>query len=508
MTAQDLKNSILQQAIQGKLLPQNPDDEPASELLKKISAQRQKLIDEGKIKNPPQLPPISDDEKPFDIPDSWQWVRIKDLAMVNTGLTYKKNNLEIMSSNMVRVLRVGNIGNTQLFVKDDDVMISKKFVPEKYFLKSGDLITPSVTSLECIGKTALICKDSDDMVAGGFVFSIRPYFLECDFVKYLLYFFNSKIHKDCCKSIAHKSGQALYNLSKENFSDILIPLPPLAEQKRIVEKLEEILPLIEKYGELEQRLTKLDKEFPDKLKKSLLQQAIQGKLTRQLPTDGNADDLLEKIRAEKLKLIEEGKIKKEKPLPQIKAEEIPFDIPENWKWVRLGEICESCLGKMLDKEKNTGTPRKYLRNLNVQWFSFDMNHILEMKIKDSELERCSVKKGDLLICEGGYPGRSAIWNEDYSICFQKAIHRVRFYQMPYMNILSNYYLYFLNGTNLLSQHITGSGIKHLTGKELIKILIPLPPLAEQKRIVERLEELLPLCDRLKENDSKSKNFFE
>ena len=497
MTAQDLKNSILQQAIQGKLLPQNPADEPASELLKKISAERQKLIDEGKIKNPPQLPPISDAEKPFDIPESWQWVKIKDLAMVNTGLTYKKSNLEIISSNMVRVLRGGNIGNTQLFIKDDDVMISRKFVPDKYFLKSGDLITPSVTSLECIGKTALICRDSNDMVAGGFVFSIRPYFWEHNFAKYFLYFFNSKFHKDCCKSILRKSGQALYNLSKENFSAILIPLPPLAEQKRIVEKLEEILPLVERYGELEQRLTKLDKEFPDKLKKSLLQQAIQGQLTKQLTTDGDAKDLLEKIREEKSKLIAEGKIKKEKNLPPISTEEIPFDIPKNWQWTYVGDVCINIQYGTSKKSESSGKI-PVLRMGNIQDGRINYDNLVYTS-DESDIARCNLEKNDLLFNRTNsreLVGKTAIYKAEFPAIYAGYLIRITPLKIDgdYLNFVmqSQYF-----GEYCRKVKYDAIGQSNINSQKLKNFSFPMPPLAEQKRIVERLDELLPLCNRLK-----------
>ena len=256
------------------------------------------------------------------------------------------------------------------------------------------------------------------------------------------------------------------------------------------------------------------------LKNSLLQEAVQGKLVPQIASEGNASDLLEEIRKERLSHgldfanAKSGKRKSKKETAlagsnpcDIKEEEIPFDIPENWCWCRLGEIAEACLGKMLDKDKNLGTPRKYLRNLNVRWFSLDMSDILEMKIKDSELERFSVQKGDLLICEGGYPGRAAIWTEDYSICFQKAVHRVRFYGMPDMNKYFNFYLFLIAENHNLDKYITGSGIQHLTGRELIKIPIPLPPLAEQKRIVAAIEKFMPLIEEYgkKETELKALN---
>ena len=256
------------------------------------------------------------------------------------------------------------------------------------------------------------------------------------------------------------------------------------------------------------------------LKNALLQEAVQGKLVPQIASEGNARDLLEEIRKEKLSHgldFANAKSGKRKPKKEtalagsnpcgISEEEIPFEIPESWCWCRLGEIAEACLGKMLDKDKNLGTPRKYLRNLNVRWFSLDMSDILEMKIKDSELERFSVQKGDLLICEGGYPGRAAIWTEDYSICFQKAVHRVRFYGMPDMNKYFNFYLFLIAENHNLDKYITGSGIQHLTGRELIKIPIPLPPLAEQKRIVATIEKFMPLIEEYgkKETELKALN---
>ena len=238
---EQLKKSILQWAIQGCLVPQDPTDEPASELLKRIKAEKAVLIKSGKLKKEKPLPPISEDEIPFDIPESWEWCRIGDLFTAMSGLTYKKDNLTIQTDKMIRVLRGGNIGNEQYCFKPDDVFISSEFVNDGLLLKKNYMITPAVSSLEHIGKIALIEQDYSDVVVGGFVLVLQPLFENDIMSRYLLFAFSTKTHRDNCRSFTHKSGQAFYNLSRERLMSALFPLPPLAEQKRIVEKLKSVL---------------------------------------------------------------------------------------------------------------------------------------------------------------------------------------------------------------------------------------------------------------------------
>ena len=189
------------------------------------------------------------------------------------------------------------------------------------------------------------------------------------------------------------------------------------------------------------------------LRRSILQMAVQGKLVPQDLHDEPALELFARIQAEKARHIKEGKLKKERPLLPIVVDEIPYDLPGGWVWCRLGDVATHSLGKMLDTQKNSGIYQKYLRNSNVQWFRFNLSDLKKMRIKDSEYDKYSVIKGDLLICEGGYPGTSAIWNEDYAICFQKALHRVRF---PYSNMTSyfHYFLYLLTLTGEINRYIT------------------------------------------------------
>lgn len=281
--------------------------------------------------------------------------------------------------------------------------------------------------------------------------------------------------------------------------ELSVPLPPLAEQKRIVAKIEELLSYIARYEQAWSKLEKFNSRFPEDMKKSLLQYAIQGKLVEQRSEEGTAEELFEQIQKEKHRLIKEKKIKKEKPLPEITDDEKPFDIPESWKWVRVGEIFAHNTGKAMNssakKVNKAGAKRKFITTSNLYWNSFDFSSVKEMFFSDDELERCTVRKGDLLMCEGGaYYGRTAIWNYDYDICFQNHIHRLRSYKP--VELLFFYHLfYFYKSMNMMKAK--GTAMPGLSSQTLHQMVLPLPPLSEQKRIVEKLERLVPLCDQLK-----------
>lgn len=224
-----------------------------------------------------------------------------------------------------------------------------------------------------------------------------------------------------------------------------------------------------------------------KLRQRILDLAIRGKLLPQDPNDEPASVLLDRIRAEKERLIAEGKLKRPKAKKSTDKSHYqqftpPFDIPESWEWVRLEDISYAVLGKMLDKSKNKGVNHPYLRNINVRWFEFDVSDLLEMPFEMQEADRYSIKHGDLVICEGGEPGRCAVWDKTEPIMFQKALHRVRFFGEINSHFISNIiYLYCLNG--FITTFFTGSGIKHLTGESLANIPIPMPPIKEQQRIL-------------------------
>lgn len=486
MTPQELKNSILQLAIQGKLVEQRPEEGTAEELFVRIQEEKQRLITEKKIKKEKPLPEITEEEKPFDIPSSWRWGRLGNIGFTHIGLTYSPKNI---SKEGIIVLRSSNIQNDNMDYQD--IVRVNMNIPENKMCHVGDiLICVRNGSKRLVGKAAIV--DREGMSFGAFMAIFRS---QCN--EYILQVINSLYFRN---SLLGDTGTTTINQITQNMlKNVLIPLPPLAEQKRIVAKIEELLPYIERYEQAWSKLEKFNSRFPEDMKKSLLQYAIQGKLVEQRSEEGTAEELFEQIQEEKHRLIKEKKIKKEKPLPEITDDEKLFDIPESWKWVRVGEIFAHNTGKAMNssakKVNKAGAKRKFITTSNLYWNSFDFSSVKEMFFSDDELERCTVRKGDLLMCEGGaYYGRTAIWNYDYDICFQNHIHRLRSYKP--VELLFFYHLfYFYKSMNMMKAK--GTAMPGLSSQTLHQMVLPLPPLSEQQRIVEKLERLLPLCEQLK-----------
>ena len=484
MTPQGLKNSILQLAIQGKLV-EHLESEKGVAVHSSYGGE------------------IADF---FEIPDNWKWLAIKDVATVVTGLSFKKQDQKDASNGSLRVLRGGNIGDDyKYYLYEDDIYVDLEQFQLKYVsLLKGDIITPSVTSLEKICKTGFIDKDLHSVTAGGFVYIIRYLSDNIIDAKYLLYFISSTFNKEQCKPNIHKSGQAFYNLKKSGFVEQPICVPPLAEQKRIVAKIEELLPCVDRYEQAWKRLEEFNKRFPIDMQKSLLQWAIQGKLVEQRPEEGTADELYQQILEEKQWLVTEGKIKKEKPLPEIAEDEVPFEIPVSWKWVRLSQISVLENGDRSSKYPverdyvDFGIPFFGAKDMNGFAMAFDnVRYISEDKF--SELGNGKLKDKDFVCLLRGSVGKCAVFTADEQhktgfICAQMVIIRsINHAICDYLQIYLSSPFYF----QYIESKITGTAVRQLPAKELGGVPIPLPPLAEQKRIVAKLEGLLPLCERLK-----------
>ena len=528
MTAQQLKNSILQMAVQGKLVPQDPNDEPASVLLERIRAEKERLIKEKKIKrekNPSVIfkgadntpyEKIGDEVRsladlvPFEIPSSWEWCRVGDLFSNMSGLAYKKDALAIKADKMIRVLRGGNIGEEQFLFKGDDVFISSELVKPELYLRKNYMITPAVSSLDHIGKIALIDKDYSDTVVGGFVLMLIPHFNDDVVSEYLLYAFAAKHHRDNCRNITHKSGQAFYNLSREQMMNLPVPIPPREEMGRIIAMLKRVLPKVADYAVVDTALQNLNGSFPEALKKSILQEAVQGKLVPQDPSDEPAEALLERIREEKQRLIKEGKIKKDKHesvifrrdnshyekldgVERCIDDELPFEIPETWEWVRLGTVFQHNTGKALNAANRDGEKLTYITTSNLYWDRFVLDNLKTMPFTDSEVDKCTVQQGDLLVCEGGDIGRAAIWGSPEPMRIQNHIHRLRAY-VPVCTRLFYYLFYLYKGAGWIGGK--GIAIQGLSSNAIHNLLFPLPPLHEQERIVSAIDTALSIVQKL------------
>lgn len=475
---------------------------PTSELLKHIQAEKDRLIKEKVIKKPKLLPLITNEEKPYELPTNWEWVRLGDLVSITSGLSYKKPQLTVESNDMVRVLRGGNISDMNYCYKKDDIFISREFVNEQLLLKKYDIITPAVTSYEHVGKSALILEDLSDVVVGGFVLFMRGYLDNAILLKNLFYFINTTEFKDICKSITNKSGQAFYNLSREKLAMQLIPLPPLYIQDQIVQKLEKLSEMKDSlFSHAESQFN-----YTKKMREALLQEAIKGELVPQDESDEPASVLLEKIKGEKERLMKEKIIKKSKPLPPITEEEKPFELPIGWEWERLSNVCDVRDGTHdSPKYVEKGYPLVTSKNLTNGKIDFsNVKYIAEQDYLKINV-RSKVDVGDILLAMIGTIGNPVIVSEtdvNFSI---KNVALFKFFKNA---TIDNRYLYYtlMNAENEM-KHQSAGGVQSFVSLTFLRnYVIPIPPLAEQKRIVTKLDELMVNCDQLEAKTEEMKNY--
>lgn len=336
MTAEQLKDSILQLAIEGKLVDQRSQDGDAESLLNEIADKKRKAISKAHLKEIKGKATIQ--EVPFEIPTNWRWVRLGTLALIISDGTHKTPHYIDKGIPFLSVKDVSggyfDLTKVKYISPEEHSELIKRCHPQK-----GDIL---VCRIGTLGKAIKVSVDFDFSI---FVSLGLLRLVDERIVNYVIWVINSGYGKKWIDNVKVGGGTHTNKINLNSFPDFLIPLPPIAEQDRIVEKIEYLMSFVEQYGAVSKKLDKLNTEFPDQVKKSILQMAVEGKLVEQRPEEGTGEELFQKIQAEKAKLINEGKIKKQKPLAEITDEEKPFDIPDNWIWVRLKDLGDFSSGK-------------------------------------------------------------------------------------------------------------------------------------------------------------------
>ena len=465
MNGKQLKNSILQWAIQGKLVPQDPNDEPASVLLEKIRAEKTRLVKEGKLKKKDlEVKPISEDEIPFEIPKGWEWVRLGEISTYShtkKKVNASKANPHIWGLDLEDIEKGGKllciktveerkaIGDKTCFNRGD--ILYSKLRP--YLLKiliapKDGICTPEIIPFTCYGD-----------ISSNFIVDVLKSAYVDDYINSVTY------------------GVKMPRVSTDTMTSLLVPLPPLAEQHRIVAKIEELMPLVEKYGVAQEALDEWNQALPEKLKKSILQEAIQGKLVPQDLTDEPASALLERIREEKKRLVKEGKLKKKDlEVKPIEEDEIPFEIPESWEWCRLNTLMNIFTGK---KDANFGDEKgKY------DFFTCSNTPIKSLTYSYD---------GDYLIM----PGNGANIGQVIHYYGKFEAYQRTYLLQAYGTLDLDYLKYHLmsNWKEYNQDKLYGSAIPYIKLGNLTSYLVALPPLAEQRRIVEKIEELFEIIKK-------------
>ena len=511
MTPQELKNSILQLAIQGKLVEQRPEEGTAAELPQKIFAAKKNLTRSrggaenmsggsrsratgsraacraSSVPDVSVVPSVPDDEKPFDIPESWEWVRLGECS------TYADKKEKVLPSEIRPddwSLDLEDIEKETGRIVEFRSAGDRRITGDKVVFRKGQILYSKLRPY--LKKILVAPKDgicTPELVPFSALGGIDA--------NYLVIVLKSPHVDFAINSVTY--GVKMPRVGTDTMVSLPIPLPPLAEQKRIVAKIEELLPLIDRYEKAWSKLEDFNRRFPVDMQKSVLQMAIQGKLVDQRPEEGTGEELYRQIQLEKQRLIKSGKIKKEKPLPEITDDEKPFDIPEGWVWVRLAEVSK----RITDGEHKT--PRRvsdycgyYLLSArNIRDGSILLSDVDYVDKEEYETisKRCNPKRGDILVSCSGSVGRCTVVNDDNNYVM------VRSAAMISPVAVDSAYMMFALQSECVQEQIRDktkqTAQANLFQEAIRSLTIPLPPLAEQKRIVAKLKEILPLCERLK-----------
>jgi len=532
-----LRELILELAVRGKLVPQDPNDEPALELLKRIAAEKAELVKQGKIKKQKPLPEISEDEKPFELPMGWECARLGNTVAIIRGITFPASEKhKEPSKGKIACLRTANVQDSIEW--DDLLYVSESFVKRsEQFAEKGDIVMSMANSRELVGKVAHIYNiPTGSATFGGFLSVIRPYGFNAAFLMSILRSPNIK------SILIDSSSQTtnIANISLEKLNPLVISVPPIGEQNRIASKVEELMSLCDQLEqqsltsleahqqlvetllttlidsqnaeELTENWTRISQHFDtlftteasiDALKQTILQLAVMGKLVPQDPSDEPACELLKRIEQEKAQLVKEGKIKKQKPLPPVSDKEKPFALPVGWEWCLIDDLALVTGGiQKQPKRRPVNNHYPYLRVANVQRGYINTDSLERFELEEHELNSWSLKHGDMLIVEGNGSadeiGRCAIWEQPIDDCvYQNHLIRVRQYIDGSQRFISGY-LNSLSGVKEMQRlAVTTSGLYNLSVGKIRNIMIPVPPIKEQEKILTQMDKFLIICESLK-----------
>ena len=440
------------------------------------------------------------DEVPFDIPNSWEWVRLGSIVY---------NRGQISPSTDFCYIDIGSIDNKKQKLNPTDTVIAPDKAPSRArkLVDKGDVLYSTVRPY--LHNMCIVDRDFSCIPIASTGFAVLTCHAElCN--KFLFYYMMSPDFDAYANNTDNAKGVAYPAINDDRLYKALIPIPPLGEQFRIVSAIESVDASIRDYGAKEEALRALNGSFPERLKKSILQEAVQGKLVPQDPSDEPAEALLERIRAEKQWLIKEGKIKKDKHesvifrrdnshyekldgVERCIDDELPFEIPDSWEWVRLGTVFQHNTGKALNASNRDGEKLTYITTSNLYWDRFVLDNLKTMPFTDSEVDKCTVQQGDLLVCEGGDIGRAAIWGSNKPMRIQNHIHRLRAY-VPVCTRFFYYLFYLYKGAGWIGGK--GIAIQGLSSNAIHNLLFPLPPLHEQERIVSAIDTALDIVQKL------------
>ena len=518
-----LRELILSLAMQGKLVPQDPSDQSARELLKEIEAEKSRLVKDGKIKASKALPEIKPDEVPYDLPKSWEWVRLGEIGETNIGLTYAPSDISDIGT---PVLRSNNVQNGKLDLTD--LKRVNKDVKENVLVQQGDLLICARNgSKALVGKTALITGLTENMAFGAFMAIFRSRVNE-----YLLYFINSPLFRTMIDEV---NTMTINQITQNNLKSTIFPLPPIAEQRRIVAKIDELMARCDELEKLRQVHTQkqitvhnaalnqlltakdhndfktswhfITQHFGElysvkanvtELRKAILQLAVMGKIVPQDPNDQPASELLNAIEAEKIRLVKDGKIKPSKPLPEIKPDEVPYDLPKGWEWIRLQEVLDVRDGTH-DSPKDAIAGERYplITSKNFTNGEIDFSNARQISAKDyfEISKRSKVDRLDILFSMiGGNIGNQVLVQDEREF----SIKNVALFKYYNRELTYPYFFkrYMEQIANYLQQKATGGAQPFVSLGFLRNLVMALPPISEQHRIVAKIDQLMTLCDEL------------